>query len=246
MYYKNKIQLLFLLFCILIKIGVSQDSVNHYDAAKYTQLKKYQEPISPTNFDKDKWETLKKKLKIKNYSALEKEDSTSNATNTIQKKDWSKSISKETVKNIQWMLFAIILLLLIYFILRVLGIHPFRKNNSTFKQKIELESLEENLDIADIDPHLYEAIKNKNFKLAIRLYYLKIIQKLALKEKIIWKKYKTNKHYINEIKDIDEYNTLKKITWFYEACWFSNSELDEMQYNIIQKEFVNFLQNIHK
>lgn len=70
-----------------------------------------------------------------------------------------------------------------------------------------------------------------------------IIQKLALKEKIIWKKYKTNKHYLNEMCSKDAYPEFKKLTLIYEKCWFGEDELSETGYNTIT-DFVNFLQNI--
>jgi len=71
-----------------------------------------------------------------------------------------------------------------------------------------------------------------------------IIQKLALKEKIIWKKYKTNKHYLNELRNKEEYPTVKKLTLTYEKCWFGENDITETEYDILNKDFVNFLQNI--
>ncbi len=112
------------------------------------------------------------------------------------------------------------------------------------KINVSLDELEENLDTAAIDPHLYAAIKAKDFKLAIRLYYLMIIQKLALKEKIIWKKHKTNKHYLNEMRSKEEYHTFKILTLIYEKCWFGEEDVTEATYNTINPDFVNFLQNI--
>lgn len=240
MYCRNKI-ILFIIFCTLCFYGIAQDTTADYKRGKAQQQSYLEQPVTPNTFDKEDWKTLKKKLKIKDYKPEKEEPKLSNDK---KGKPWSKSLSPQTVKIIQWIVFGILFLALVYLILRVIGINPFNKSIDKNKINIALDELEENLDTAAIDPHLYEAIKSKNFKLAIRLYYLMIIQKLALKEKIIWKKYKTNKHYLNEMRDKDEYPVLKNLTLTYERCWFGEEDITEAQYNTINSGFVNFLQNI--
>lgn len=250
MYYKNKIILLFI-FCCICLVSTAQDTTADYATAKVKQEEFSQQPIQPNSFDKEEWKKLKQKLKIKDYKP-EKIDTTS-ATDSLttksdsltNKKSWTQNISPQSVKIIQWFIFGGIFLLLVFIILRVLGVQLFIKDNKKASLQISLEELEENLDTAAIDPHLHNAIKSKNFKLAIRLYYLMIIQRLALKEKIVWKKHKTNRHYLNELKDKNEHDTLKKLTFLYEHSWFGEAEITENDYNRINPDFVNFLHAIN-
>jgi hypothetical protein len=240
---KNKIVIL--LFLLLTQyFGFTQDSIANSNVDQQDTYSS--QPLQPNSLNKKEWTELKKKLKIKDYQP-EKKKEEKKKNDTIKKnknKGWELNISPTWRLIIKWVLFGLLLAALLFLVLSVLNINPFIKKSDANKINIGLDELEENLDTAAIDPHLYEAIKNKNYKLAIRLYYLMIIQKLALKEKIIWKKYKTNKHYLNELKNKEEYPMVKALTLTYEKCWFGEVDVTEPIYDIIHKDFVNFLQNI--
>lgn len=239
MRFRNKIYILFILVAANT-FSFAQDSIDEYDKGIEQQNQYVEQPVKPTSFNKKEWSKLKEKLKIKDYKPNPKKEE--KKADNKKKNDFK--IPAELALIIKWTLFGILLAALLILVLRVLGINPFNRKVDRNKINISLDELEENLDTAAIDPHLYEAIKNKNFKLAIRLYYLMIIQKLALKEKIIWKKYKTNKHYLNELRNKEEYPTVKKLTLTYEKCWFGENDITETEYDILNKDFVNFLQNI--
>ncbi|MEZ5054230.1 MAG: hypothetical protein R2807_05610 [Chitinophagales bacterium] len=228
---------------MLVSIGIAQDTTADYLKGKSFQEAQLNKPIQTDSFNKATWIELKKQLNIKDYQPEAKDEQTLNTENTDEQKDWSKSLSPKTVKIIQWTAFAMLLLALIYLVLRVLGINPFIKNKQN-SIPISLEDIEENLDTADIDPHLYKAIKSKDYKLAIRLYYLMIVQKLALKEKINWKKHKTNRHYLNELKQETDKQSFSHVTTLYERYWFGDNEINESIYNEINPLFVNYLQQI--
>lgn len=189
------------------------------------------------HFDHAQWNTLKQKLKIRDY-APEKPKAKKD------RKAWKLNISPAWASVLKWSFFILLILLLSAIIIYTLGIQPFRKQDNNTTTEVSAEQLEENLDKADIDPHLYAAIKSRNYRMAIRLYYLLIIQKLANKGKIQWKRSKTNQHYLQELHSGDDYNMLKNLTRIYEQVWFGASDLEEKEYDRIQPAFVNYLQNI--
>jgi hypothetical protein len=233
-------KLLFIIIYILYFVnhsGFAQDSITENNNPANGQIEYLKQPAKPYSLNKKEWEILKKKLKIKDYKPEKKKDIKS-------KKKQSFNIPAKWSLIIKWILFGILIGALLYLVLRVLGINPFTKKTDPNKINIALDEIEENLDTASIDPHLYDAIKIKNYKLAIRLYYLMIIQKLSLKEKIIWKKYKTNHHYLHELNGKNEYPVFKKLTYIYEKSWFGENSISETEYDSLNKDFVNFLQNI--
>ncbi|MDB5225826.1 MAG: hypothetical protein JWN78_19 [Bacteroidota bacterium] len=230
MYCRNK--------TIIILILLQANILCPAQTADSNQQQYKSQQIKPANFDKKEWAELKKKLKIKDYKPKKKD------IPKKKKNPWAFYLSPRARLIIKWTMFGILIGALLFLVLRVLGINPFNKRSTENNINVALEELEENLDTAAIDPHLYAAIKSKNFKLAIRLYYLMIIQKLALKGKITWKKYKTNKHYLNELRNKEEYPVLQKLTLTYEKSWFGAGEVTERDYDHINSEFVNFLQNI--
>ena len=237
MYYLNKIFILL----ILIKCNtiVAQQNNNIDNESNIEKQDKYlHQRIDKKEFDKHKWETLREKTKIDESFQKRNQEAAQN-----NKPAQNKAISGTLENIIKWTVYIIIFGILMYLIFRAINFSIFNKNKK-LKTKFSIEEIENDLNNAEIDPHLYAAIKSKNYKLAIRLYYLKIIQKLHEKEKIIWRKHKTNKHYLQEMYGKEDYGIFKEITLQYEKYWFGNTTIDETKYNTLSMEFVNYHQNI--
>jgi hypothetical protein len=71
-----------------------------------------------------------------------------------------------------------------------------------------------------------------------------ILQKLSSFGKINWKKHKTNRQYLSEIKGSEDLNTMRTLTILYERAWFGEHVMDEQEYELVSPLFVNYLQNI--
>lgn len=218
--------------------GVGQPT--GYEKGRMQQKQYEEQSLSIKKLNKTEWSALKQKIKIREVKPERKEKKKNAA-----QKQWSLNLPPNVRLYLKWILFGGILLALLFLVLNVLGIRPYKVKSKNKDISIGLDDIEEHLDTAAIDPHLYAAIKDKNFKLAIRLYYLMIIQQLSFNGKINWKKYKTNKQYLSELKESGEYYAIyKKLTHLYEECWFGNNDFSETEYESIQPDFVNFLHQI--
>jgi hypothetical protein len=111
---------------------------------------------------------------------------------------------------------------------------------------LRLDELEANLETVDIDPHLQKAIDNKEFTLAIRLYYLSILKELTLSNWIRWKKEKTNQHYLFELKENNHFAAFQQVTLIFERVWYGKSNFDETAFNSVQPAFKDFLFRLKK
>jgi hypothetical protein len=109
-----------------------------------------------------------------------------------------------------------------------------------------LDELEANLETVDLDPHLQKAIDNKEFTLAIRLYYLSILKELTLSNWIRWKKEKTNQHYLFELKENNHFAAFQQVTLIFERVWYGKSNFDETAFNSVQPAFKDFLFRLKK
>lgn len=79
----------------------------------------------------------------------------------------------------------------------------------------------------DLESLINQALSERNYRLAIRYYYLLILQLLSNKELIHWQVQKTNTDYIYEIKDEQTRDKFKKATDLYDYIWYGNFEVDE-------------------
>lgn len=139
-------------------------------------------------------------------------------------------------------LLAAIVVLIVYFI-----------NKSGYTKTIseaELDDIEisevDDISGIDLDSLLQQAIKAKDFRLAVRVRFLQVLKSLDHNKLIIWKNEKTNYDYLNEV-TIDSIRTpFDEVTYLYEYTWYGEMPLDEDRFNRLQPSFDNLLKQIDK
>lgn len=123
--------------------------------------------------------------------------------------------------------------------------------NSNWKMDKKLDDLhsvlaeiEENLPEADVETPLERAKREKNYKVAIRLYYLLLLQKLSDKKYIKWSKEKTNRNYITELRANNFIEEFRGVTILYEKAWFGKDDVHSTEFENIEPFFINLIQKI--
>jgi hypothetical protein len=106
---------------------------------------------------------------------------------------------------------------------------------------IDLEHIEDNLEESEFDPLIRRAIAARQYPLAIRLYYLASLKELSLKGEIQWKKDKTNREYVREMRPHRLFEPFREITTIFEEVWYGDSLLDETGFTMIQPAFQDLL-----
>jgi large-conductance mechanosensitive channel len=89
----------------------------------------------------------------------------------------------------------------------------------------------------DITAFINKAIKQKNYRLAIRYYYLLSLKYLSDKHIIDWLPQKTNEDYIKEIEHESLQNDFKDATWIYDYIWYGEFAIDEIRFNSLKSTF---------
>ena len=141
-------------------------------------------------------------------------------------------------KILPYLLLAFLIFLLIKFFLKV----NFR-NIITGEQKgpdviiFDEENIIKNEDIREL---ISDAITLGNYRLAIRYYYLLILQQLSENQIIHWEQQKTNEDYINEIKIDTLKNDFKSITRLYDYIWYGEFNIDVLKFESIKPSFETF------
>lgn len=96
------------------------------------------------------------------------------------------------------------------------------------------------LDRLDIDGELGDAIERGDFRMAIRLLYLKNLKLLMNKGLVKPSAEKTNMDYVREITETQIRNELKNTTGIFEWVWYGNWLPDKMKFAEYRKLFDNF------
>ena len=97
---------------------------------------------------------------------------------------------------------------------------------------------------SDPDTLLRNAIKNRNYRLAVRYLYLQVLGKLAERKLIEINSNKTNYEYVNEVRKHKFANEFASLTLKYEYVWYGEYPVDEKLFEQIQGSFHQFNKNI--
>jgi hypothetical protein len=105
------------------------------------------------------------------------------------------------------------------------------------------ESLENIHDI-NFDSAIEEAINKHNYRLAVRLLYLKCLKQLSDASLIKWQPEKTNNSYLNELADADQKVIFNSLTRRFEYVWYGEFPIDGQTFNRINLQFQEFKSKI--
>ena len=97
---------------------------------------------------------------------------------------------------------------------------------------------EELVKATDLDKLINEAIKDKNYRLAIRYYYLQNLKLLDKSNFIEYQFEKTNEDYSAEIKDGKIREQFKKSSRIYEYIWYGDFTVIEDEFSRIAQVFL--------
>ncbi|MFT4661592.1 MAG: hypothetical protein ACI8XB_001870 [Patiriisocius sp.] len=123
-----------------------------------------------------------------------------------------------------------------------------KNHSSNLKVKNDLEhsiqQAEMNIDKSDLYYILQEALDQKKYKLALRIYYLIIIKELNILGSIKYKKDKTNYAYLMEMRTNLHFKEFKKMTKIYEFFWYGDKDLDHVKFEPITTLMDQFVKTI--
>jgi hypothetical protein len=141
----------------------------------------------------------------------------------------------------KYLLLGVAIALLTYIIFKSLGIDAMQLLRGDAR-KIDLaysESLE-NIHEMNFDAEIEKAISQHNFRLAVRLLYLKCLKQLSDKDLIQWQIDKTNAAYVYELADPIQQQTFRLLTRQFEYVWYGNFFIDKDTFGNINLLFQNF------
>jgi hypothetical protein len=142
---------------------------------------------------------------------------------------------------IEFILIGLAVVFIVYFILLLIGI-DFLKLFKKKQASIEIpytESLE-NIHQINFEEAIDNAISVKDYRLAVRLLYLRSLRQLSEAGLINWKIEKTNNAYLNELKDEEQRRRFSIVTRQFEYVWYGDFPVDGNSFSNINAFFLEF------
>lgn len=141
----------------------------------------------------------------------------------------------------EWILYAVLAGVVFFAITRLLRMSPrslFSGHPS--RPAAAFEMMEGDIRAIDFDAQIEEALSERAYRRAVRLYYLKALQRLAERELIDWQPDKTNHHYLDELKAVQLRQSFAHMTRLFEYIWYGDFPLDEAAFNDAHRTFAQF------
>ncbi|MFN6943338.1 MAG: hypothetical protein ACK4ND_00210 [Cytophagaceae bacterium] len=205
-------------------------------------------PVRPV--DEKKWQELKAEM---DYSPKKKSIQKDKDSN--KKERGADSSSEPSVFSgpmnlgpvFQYLGYALLIALLVFVIFKLFNIDLFRSGRRVSGGTgITIEHIEEQIHESDLERFLREAIEQKQYKLAIRIYFLIVLKELSENNFIVWKKDKTNREYLYEMSGKKSHQSFINVVRIYEKTWYGDSTIDETQYQGLIPHFEQFVQNVRR
>ncbi len=219
----------------------TENENSYYDRDNYQKRADIPLPAG-TSLDKELWKELADNQDFSKRKA-EKNEKPVSKIQPIKIPDWQPNFNFSVLK------YVFIFLLLSVLLWQSWLAYKRTVNRSTDKVEdfnIEIENIENQLTNANVETPLQEALRNKWFAQALRLYHLKNLQLMDKNRFIQWQKHKTNRQYGYEIGNRDIRSQYFQLTAAYEQFWFGNTILDESTFQRIEAQFLQFFNKTNR
>ncbi len=128
----------------------------------------------------------------------------------------------------------------VYLIFRyLLGIDLIRmkKRGNAKMPQVKFSDDERIIREENIDELIKKAVKDNDYRLAVRYYYLKTLKLLMQKELIDWKPEKTNRDYTKELTSTAFADSFRKLTFVYDFVWYGKFSPSKNDFSEIKTDF---------
>lgn len=208
------------------------------------------------NFDRNKWQELKEGIDYSDATPKKQIEEAHEAKNSTGRYDELRQNRQLRVDSqigniiMKFILILAVVVVLVLLLKSLLGleISPKKKKLRTPGSggSINLEAIEANIYESDLTAYVRQALAQGQYSLAIRLYYLALLKELSLKKMIHWKRDKTNRQYLMEMKKTAHAEAFEGITQTFEQIWYGDRSFEKADFEHLEPIFQSMIQRIEK
>ncbi len=96
-----------------------------------------------------------------------------------------------------------------------------------------------NIHAIDFDAQIRDALGRNDFRLAVRLWFLRTLKSLSDKELLHWQIDKTNSDYYYELGGTNYQKEFGEVSNVYDHIWYGEFHIDESSYKTAEEKFKN-------
>jgi len=143
-------------------------------------------------------------------------------------------------RNLLWIVILCSFIAVVIWYLASSNIGMFRKSSKKINDETEEDTLDEDIFNIQYGKEIEKAVSAKNYRLAVRLWYLQTLLELTDRNLIVYSNDRTNSDYVNKLFGGPYYRDFFRLTRNFEYTWYGGFTLSEEAYNLMHAEFLNF------
>lgn len=149
----------------------------------------------------------------------------------------SNKISGSVIK---YVVIILVIVLVIFLVIRFIGMDMKIISGKSKSITVPYEESMDNIHEISFEEEIEKAIAMGNYRLAVRLFYLRTLKVLNDRGLIDWQPEKTNQIYINEIKEEGNKQRFVQLTRQFEYVWYGEFFIDKEAFSNLKKNFDHF------
>ncbi len=110
-------------------------------------------------------------------------------------------------------------------------------NKKSRETGVTSEDISEDIFAINYQKEIDKALQQGNYRLGVRLMFLRLLKNMAEKDIINYKQDKTNLDYLLELHPTAYYNNFFRVARNYEYSWYGQFDVNRDAYGIIKKDF---------
>ncbi|MBN8865789.1 MAG: DUF4129 domain-containing protein [Sphingobacteriales bacterium] len=227
-----------------------QDSEDYTPAVESTSLAHYFLPIDSIGERKWAQVQLQRRLGDSARTALAADKDFWYANYVFKKKEEKKQINlrfwqTDAFRTIMWVIIICCFVAIIVLYLASDRVGLFRRSSHQIAQDETGENdIPEDIFEINYDKEIDKAQAMGNYRLAVRLQFLKLLRTMAEKQIIQYAPARTNFDYLVQLHKSNWYHDFFRLTRHYEYVWYGQFPIDQQQYNQVSNEYRQALEKL--
>jgi hypothetical protein len=141
---------------------------------------------------------------------------------------------------IKYLLLSLVIIIVVFLVIKLIGLDYKVLTGRSKALNIPFEETLENIHEINFDEQLELALQANNYRLAVRLLYLKTLKQLSDQKIIAWLPDKTNQAYVSEIHDVQKRKVFSDLTLQFEYIWYGEFFIDKNTFESVHQSFQQF------
>lgn len=137
-----------------------------------------------------------------------------------------------------YVLYLIIAALVVFLIVAIFS--SIKVDKKIKDKPVEQEEEIEDIEVIDAESGLELALKAENYREAVRMLFIKLLQILVIEDSIKWKPEKTNRDYLREMGKHNKIHHFNNLVIAYERIWYGRDYIDKPFFEFLRADFEKF------